>query len=56
MAVSEKIEFTAADKGEKSFEYTLKNSMTSAVRVYIETEGGTTAVVKNVKLLRSLPA
>ena len=55
MSTSEKLEFTASEGGGKKLTYTLKNDRPTTVRVYIETEDGTTAVVKNVKLLRCLP-
>ena len=55
MSTSEKLEFTASEGGGKKLTYTLKNDRTTTVRVYIETEYGTTAVVKNVKLLRCIP-
>lgn len=46
------LEFTQDDLSEKSFEYTITKPTTSVIRVFVETESGTTALVREIKLVR----
>jgi hypothetical protein len=52
LATSTKLEFTESDRNEKTLDYTITKSNASVIRVYVETESGTTAVVKEIKLVR----
>jgi hypothetical protein len=52
LATSTKLEFTQSDKTKQSFDYTIIQPNTTVIRVFVETESGTTAVVKEITLVR----
>lgn len=52
LATSTKLEFSQSDKTEKTLDYTISKSNATVIRVFVETDSGTTAVVKGIKLVR----
>lgn len=52
LATSTYLEFTEEDETEKILDYIITKPNTTVIRVYVETENGTTAVVQEIKLVR----